>query len=174
MRAWDHTQAAGIACYRVQIERDFNISAHPMPAVGMPARIADIVVAVAAHVVEIRAQQARKQPLDMRMVEKRGKPFALIDERNNAGAPGKIVDDSALREHGLELRRDPLYIVRQKRGQLQITKGLEELLLLLCGFQRAVPPVDPRASSWFWKTVRLLRAVISLSRALLLRPAHSR
>ena len=55
MAAGNHAQAARITSEIIEVESDLDVQLIAVPAVGMPAGITGIIVAVAAHVVEVFA-----------------------------------------------------------------------------------------------------------------------
>src|SRR5262245_33013059 len=91
--AGDDPQRPGIARQPIQIERDLDVqhSAAPAIAVGVPARIAGVEVAVAAHVVEVIAQDAGRDTVDARIVKQGAEIGVLVDELDAARARGAVV-----------------------------------------------------------------------------------
>jgi hypothetical protein len=133
--ARDYTQTACVARQWVEVQRDLDVPDLRVPAVRMPAGVADVVVAVAAHVVEVVAEQGRGDPQDARVVQQRRQAVALVDERHDTRAglavvwPG-VVATAIFRPHHLELAGDLFDVVGQQAGQAEVAKGVEEGNLL--------------------------------------------
>ena len=51
--AWNYTEATGITSQRIKVESDLDMQYFLVPSVGMPSSITNIVITVAAHVIEI-------------------------------------------------------------------------------------------------------------------------
>src|SRR5262249_41206285 len=56
--AGNDSQTASVPCDRIEIEGNLDMPDLGVPAVGVPAGVSDIVVAVAAHIVEVFPEQA--------------------------------------------------------------------------------------------------------------------
>src|SRR5439155_1280587 len=74
------SRAAAPARERVQVIGDLHVPQLPVPTVRVPTRVAHIVVPIAAHVVEVVPQQARRDAPDARVIDQRAQPFVQIDE----------------------------------------------------------------------------------------------
>ena len=103
----------------------------------MPARIADVEIAVAASVVEVVAQNAGDNVVDARVVEQAAQVFALIGEGHNARARPAFVLFAVMPAavhgpHGLEFLNDAVDAIGHQTGKVQIAEGVEEVELLLC------------------------------------------
>src|SRR5690349_18897150 len=102
-----------------------------MPAVRVPAGIADIVVAVAAHVVEVVAAQALRDSEDRRVVYQAGKAGVLVNERDDARTRCAVVrlpgmSAATARPDLLENRLNLFDPVRQQTGEAKIAERFEE------------------------------------------------
>ena len=79
MATGDDPQAAGVAGDRVQVER--HLERHVLLgaiAVGMPTGVANVVVAVAARVVEVVAEQGAADPFNAWVVEQAAEMLVLV------------------------------------------------------------------------------------------------
>lgn len=149
--ARDHAQRAVGGGQRVEVERELDMQRPTAPAVaiGVPARVAGVEVAVAAHVVEVVAQDAGGDAVDARVVEQRAQLLALVDELYAARARAAVVRAAIVPAavggpDRLELGDDPVDPVGQQARQRQEAKGSEGRQLLVgqgygCGGHRSAP-----------------------------------
>ena len=105
------------------------------PAVGVPLGIADVVVAVAAHVVEVGAEQRLGYGEDFGVVEEGAEGFVLVDEGDDAGAGFArmglaVVAAAALLPDGFEGGDYFFAAVGEEAGEAEVAEGVEELDLL--------------------------------------------
>ena len=96
----------------------------------MPGGLAGVVIAVAADVVEVGAEEVADGLEDARMVEQRAEPGALVDERDHGGALGAVMLQAVGDEDRLEVGDDPAGLGPEQAGQLEEAEGLEERALL--------------------------------------------
>src|SRR4051794_38646158 len=84
MAAGDDAQRASVAVQLVEVEGDFDMAhpAAPAIAIGVPAGVADVEVAVAAHIVEVVAENAGGDIVDARVIQQRVEVRALVNELN--------------------------------------------------------------------------------------------
>ena len=79
MTARDQPHGTGVACQRIEVEGDLDAgNALSVVAIGMPARVSDVEVAVTAGIVEIVAQQSGGDVVDPRVIEQAAEILALI------------------------------------------------------------------------------------------------
>ena len=84
MTPGDHPHGAGIGGNRIQIKGDLDAwKAAAVVAVRMPLSVADVKVTVTAGVVEVLAEDARRDIVNPRIVQQAAQVFALIRERYN-------------------------------------------------------------------------------------------
>src|ERR1019366_8740422 len=89
--AGNHAQAARVAAHRIEIEGQLDVDEVAMPAVGVPARVARVEIAVRAHVIEVVAENAGGDALEARVVEHRAEVNAAVDARRDAGTALAVV-----------------------------------------------------------------------------------
>ena len=154
----------------------------------MPARIADVEIAVAAGVVEIVAQNAGGNVVDARVVEQAAQVFALVGEGHNARArPAFVlfaVVPAAVRgPYGLKFLDNAVDAIGHEAGEVQVAEGVEEVDLLLrqARFGHVIssrllltdsapnrPPARPQSAPWFLRggrgCTRLDRCLLAASR----------
>src|SRR5215207_5893822 len=100
----------------------------------MPIRIAHIIIAIAAHVVKIFAQQTAGNACNARVIQQRGKRYILIDKGDNARARRTIVRfaimPAAMRlPERLEFTLDLSAAVGQQAGKAEVPKRVEKVEL---------------------------------------------
>ena len=99
----------------------------------MPGGVARVVVAVAAEVDVVVAQEAAQDAVDARVVEQAGEVLALPGEGHDAGAPRAVVGPAVVA--AAVARPDPLEGLDDgldAAGEVQEPEGLHEVELLRC------------------------------------------
>ena len=136
MAARNDAHGAAVARQGIQVKGHLVIADRPRPApIGVPVGIANVVVAVAAQVVEVIAQQTGQDAIDAAVVQQAGQIFALIDEGHDAGArravvAAAVVTASALLPHRFEGGDDLVGAIAHQPRKVQVSEGFHERQLL--------------------------------------------
>src|SRR5579871_1470152 len=142
LAAGDHTQAAGVTGERIEIESDFDREELAPIAVRMPARIAAIVISIAAAVVEILAQHPADQAQNTGIIQQGAELLRAFDGAAEHGAFRPIVLLAAPNrlDGCLELLRDPGDLIRrEERRAGEITECAKKTDLRLTQLHRNSP-----------------------------------
>jgi hypothetical protein len=132
----DHAQAAGVFGKWVEVEGDLDMAKLAVPAIGVPAGIADIVVAIAAHVVEVIATERLGDAEDSRVVEESAEPGMMVKKLRDTRAgrpfvgPTRVTTAIGLPDR-LETVDDLVNTVREKARKANIAESLKKAPLLL-------------------------------------------
>lgn len=135
MAAGDDSEASGVAGDGIEIESKFDVQTFSMSPVGMPTGVTSVEVSIAAHVIEVVAQEACGDAKDTRVVEQAGEDFAAVYERYDARTPRGIVRSTLmttalLGPELLECIDNLIYTIGQQPGECQKTESIEKGKLL--------------------------------------------
>ena len=128
--AGNHPKAAVVAIEWLEVEGELDVGILRVPAIGVPVGVADVVVAIAAGVIEVVAQQGVGDAENSVVVEERGEALVLIDERNERRARGAVVLSTAVAAavrgpDPFERVDDRVDIAGEQPGKLQKSECLE-------------------------------------------------
>ena len=120
------------------VEVEGHLEGHVLPGhvpVGVPLGVSDVVVAVAAGVVVVVAQQRCRDVVYARVVDEAAEEFFLVDELGEGGPPLVVVGPSvvAAAVHGpdaLEGVRYAAGLIGEEAGEGQEAEGVEVINLL--------------------------------------------
>src|SRR4051794_25857338 len=110
--------------------------AAPAVAVGVPTGVAYVEVAVAAHIIEVIAEQAGGDIMDARVIQQGVEVRTLVDELNRAGSGGAVVYSAVVAAavsspDALELIDNFVNRVGQQPRERQEAEGFKECQLLI-------------------------------------------
>ena len=156
--ARNHPQAARIAAHGVQVERELDVAVRAARvAVGVPARVPHVEVAVAAGVVVVLARHVAGHVVDSRIVQQRAQVLALIDKGRQRRTLLIVVRPSVmpapvLGPQALELLANRLGFIGKQSRKAQIPKRLEKGPLLRRELHPSTPAENAAASRKSRKT----------------------
>ena len=145
LATWDDPQTTAVASQWIKVERDLTGKELSPVAVRVPAGITRVIIAVAAGIVEILAQDATDNAQDARVVQQRAQPGAMFDGTTKHRALASVMRFATpeVPDGELKLFGNPSDLAgREQSREPQITKGIEEIDLLFGEFHDFAPIVS--------------------------------